>query len=69
MALVGKTGRLQQDEVTLMIALAKGGRRVVGLKGGSSPPLGREVIAACRRAGIAIEVVPRRHRGRSARRD
>jgi len=58
MALVGKTGRLQQDEVTLMIALAKGGRRVVGLKGGSSPPLGREVIAACRRAGIAIEVVP-----------
>src|SRR5260370_5495707 len=58
MALVGKTGRLQQDEVTLMIALAKGGRRVVGVKGGSSPPLGREVIAACRRAGIAVEVVP-----------
>ena len=53
-----KTGRLQQDEVTLMIALAKGGRRVVRLKGGSSPTSGREEIAACRRAGIAVEVVP-----------
>ena len=62
-ALVGKTGRfktgrLQQDEVTLMIALAKGGRRVVRLKVGSSPTSGREEIAACRRAGIAVEVVP-----------
>ena len=62
-ALVGKTGRfktgrLQQDEVTVMIALAKGGRRVVRLKAGSSPTSGREEIAACRRAGIAVEVVP-----------
>ena len=58
MALLGKTGRLRQDEVTLMIALAKGGRRVVRLKGGSSPTFGHEEIAACRRAGIAVEVVP-----------
>jgi uroporphyrin-III C-methyltransferase/precorrin-2 dehydrogenase/sirohydrochlorin ferrochelatase len=58
MALVGKTGRLQQDEVTLMIALAKAGRRVVRLKGGSAPTFGREEIAACRRAGIAVEIVP-----------
>jgi uroporphyrin-III C-methyltransferase / precorrin-2 dehydrogenase / sirohydrochlorin ferrochelatase len=58
MALVGKTGRSQQDEVTLMIALAKGGRRVVRLKGGSTPTFGHEEIAACRRAGIAVEVVP-----------
>jgi len=58
MALVGKTGPSQQDEVTLMIALAKAGRRVVRLKGGGSPTSGREEIAACRSAGIAVEVVP-----------
>jgi uroporphyrin-III C-methyltransferase / precorrin-2 dehydrogenase / sirohydrochlorin ferrochelatase len=58
MALVGKTGRSRQDEVTLMIALAKAGRRVVRLKGGGSPTSGREEIAACRRVGIAVEVVP-----------
>jgi uroporphyrin-III C-methyltransferase / precorrin-2 dehydrogenase / sirohydrochlorin ferrochelatase len=58
MALLGKTGRLRQDEVTLMIALAKGGGRVVRLKGGGSPTFGRKEIAACRRAGIAVEVVP-----------
>src|SRR2546428_3445923 len=58
MALVGKTGPSQQDEVTLMIALAKAGRRVVRLKGGGSPMSGPEEIAACRSAGIAVEVVP-----------
>jgi uroporphyrin-III C-methyltransferase/precorrin-2 dehydrogenase/sirohydrochlorin ferrochelatase len=58
MALLGKTGRLRQDEVTLMIALAKAGRRVVRLEGGGSPMFGRAEIAACRRAGIAVEVVP-----------
>src|SRR5262249_50694705 len=56
--LVGKTGPSQQDEVTLMIALAKAGRRVVRLKGGGSPTFGHEEIAACRSAGIAVEVVP-----------
>src|SRR6266566_900274 len=58
MALVGKTGPWRQDEVTLMIALAKAGRRVVRLKGGGSPMSGPEEIAACRSAGIAVEVVP-----------
>jgi uroporphyrin-III C-methyltransferase / precorrin-2 dehydrogenase / sirohydrochlorin ferrochelatase len=58
--LVGKTGPSQQDEVTLMIALAKAGARVVRLKGGGSPIFGRaaEEIAACRGAGLAVEVVP-----------
>jgi uroporphyrin-III C-methyltransferase/precorrin-2 dehydrogenase/sirohydrochlorin ferrochelatase len=54
--LVGKTDK--QDEVALLIALAKAARRVVRLKGAGSPTFGREEIAACRGAGLTIEVVP-----------
>jgi uroporphyrin-III C-methyltransferase/precorrin-2 dehydrogenase/sirohydrochlorin ferrochelatase len=54
--LVGKTDK--QDEVALLIALAKAGRRVVRLRGAGSPTFGREEIAACRGAGLTIEVVP-----------
>jgi uroporphyrin-III C-methyltransferase/precorrin-2 dehydrogenase/sirohydrochlorin ferrochelatase len=62
--LVGKTGygpSCKQDEInSLMIALAKTGKRVVRLKGGDPMIFGRagEAIAACRAAGIPIEVVP-----------
>jgi uroporphyrin-III C-methyltransferase/precorrin-2 dehydrogenase/sirohydrochlorin ferrochelatase len=62
--LVGKTGygpSCRQDEINdLMIALASAGRRVVRLKGGDPLIFGRagEEIAAARKAGIAIEVVP-----------
>jgi uroporphyrin-III C-methyltransferase / precorrin-2 dehydrogenase / sirohydrochlorin ferrochelatase len=62
--LVGKTGygpSCKQDEINaLMITLARAGKRVVRLKGGDPMIFGRagEEIAACRRAGIAIEVVP-----------
>jgi len=62
--LVGKTGHrpsCRQDEISaLMISLAKAGRRVVRLKGGDPMIFGRadEEIAACRAAGIAVEVVP-----------
>jgi uroporphyrin-III C-methyltransferase/precorrin-2 dehydrogenase/sirohydrochlorin ferrochelatase len=62
--LVGKTGyapSCRQDDVNKrMIALAKAGRRVVRLKGGDPMLFGRadEGIAACRAAGIAVEVVP-----------
>jgi uroporphyrin-III C-methyltransferase / precorrin-2 dehydrogenase / sirohydrochlorin ferrochelatase len=60
--LVGKTGpSCRENEVSaLMIALAKAGARVVRLKGGGSPIFGRaaEEIAACRGAGLAVEVVP-----------
>jgi uroporphyrin-III C-methyltransferase / precorrin-2 dehydrogenase / sirohydrochlorin ferrochelatase len=62
--LVGKTGfgpSCKQDEINaLMIALARHGRRVVRLKGGDPMIFGRagEEIAACRAAGIAVEVVP-----------
>ncbi len=60
--LVGKTGRFyQQDEINaLMVALAKAGGRVVRLKGGGSSMFGRaaEEVAACRGAGLAVEVVP-----------
>jgi uroporphyrin-III C-methyltransferase / precorrin-2 dehydrogenase / sirohydrochlorin ferrochelatase len=62
--LVGKTGHApscKQDDInTLMISLAKAGRRVVRLKGGDPMIFGRadEEIAACRKAGIAVEVVP-----------
>ena len=62
--LVGKTGyaaSCRQDEINaLMIALAKSGKRVVRLKGGDPLIFGRagEEIAACRAAGIAVEVVP-----------
>ncbi len=62
--MVGKTGfapSCRQDEIdALMVSLAKAGRRVVRLKGGDPMIFGRagEEIAACRKAGIAVEVVP-----------
>src|SRR5579863_6775394 len=62
--LVGKTGyapSCRQDDINaLMVSLAKAGRRVVRLKGGDPMLFGRadEEIAACRNAGIAVEVVP-----------
>jgi uroporphyrin-III C-methyltransferase/precorrin-2 dehydrogenase/sirohydrochlorin ferrochelatase len=62
--LVGKTGHkvsCRQDDINaLMISLAKSGRRVVRLKGGDPMIFGRadEELAACRAAGIPVEVVP-----------
>src|SRR5579864_8148358 len=62
--LVGKTGHkpsCRQDEINaLMVSLARAGRRVVRLKGGDPLIFGRadEEIAACRAAGISIDVVP-----------
>jgi len=62
--LVGKTGHApscRQDDINaLMVSLAKAGRRVVRLKGGDPMIFGRadEEIAACRNAGIAVDVVP-----------
>jgi uroporphyrin-III C-methyltransferase/precorrin-2 dehydrogenase/sirohydrochlorin ferrochelatase len=62
--LVGKAGygpSCKQDEINaLMVNLAKSGRRVVRLKGGDPLIFARagEEIAACRAAGIAIDVVP-----------
>jgi uroporphyrin-III C-methyltransferase/precorrin-2 dehydrogenase/sirohydrochlorin ferrochelatase len=62
--LVGKTGygpSCRQEEINqLMITLAKAGRRVVRLKSGDPMVFGRagEEIAACRTAGIAVEIVP-----------
>jgi uroporphyrin-III C-methyltransferase/precorrin-2 dehydrogenase/sirohydrochlorin ferrochelatase len=62
--MVGKTGfapSCKQDEINaLMVSLAKAGRRVVRLKGGDPMIFGRagEEIAACREAGIPVDVVP-----------
>lgn len=62
--MVGKTGHgpsCKQDEInTLMVSLAKSGKRVVRLKGGDPAIFGRagEEIEACRKAGIAVELVP-----------
>ena len=62
--LVGKTGHApscKQDDINaLVISLAKAGRRVVRLKGGDPMIFGRadEEIAACRAAGLSIDVVP-----------
>jgi uroporphyrin-III C-methyltransferase / precorrin-2 dehydrogenase / sirohydrochlorin ferrochelatase len=62
--LVGKSGgrpSCKQDEINrLMIDLARSGKRVVRLKGGDPMIFGRanEEIAALRRAGIALEIVP-----------
>jgi uroporphyrin-III C-methyltransferase/precorrin-2 dehydrogenase/sirohydrochlorin ferrochelatase len=62
--LVGKTGNgpsCKQEEInSLMISLAKNGKRVVRLKGGDPMIFGRagEEIAACRAEGIGVEVVP-----------
>jgi uroporphyrin-III C-methyltransferase/precorrin-2 dehydrogenase/sirohydrochlorin ferrochelatase len=62
--MVGKTGHgpaCKQTEINaLMIKLARAGKRVVRLKGGDPMIFGRagEEIAACRDAGIPVEVVP-----------
>lgn len=62
--LVGKTGygpSCKQDDINaLMVSLAREGRRVVRLKGGEPMIFGRagEEIAACRAAGLPVEVVP-----------
>jgi len=62
--LVGKTGFgpscRQEDINALMVGLARQGKRVVRLKGGDPLIFARaaEEIAACERAGIAVEVVP-----------
>ncbi|MEI9806287.1 MAG: uroporphyrinogen-III C-methyltransferase [Pseudolabrys sp.] len=62
--LVGKTGfgpSCKQDDInTLMVGLAKQGKRVVRLKGGDPLIFGRagEEIAACKAANIAVEIVP-----------
>jgi len=62
--LVGKTGHrdsCRQDDINaLMISLAMAGRQVVRLKGGDPMIFGRadDEIAACRAAGVAVEVVP-----------
>src|SRR5499425_599446 len=62
--MVGKTGfapSCRQDEINaLMVSFARAGKRVVRLKGGDPMIFGRagEEIAACRAAGIAVEVVP-----------
>ena len=62
--LVGKSGHRpscrQTDINALMVNLARSGKRVVRLKGGDPMIFGRagEEIAACRKAGIAVDVVP-----------
>ncbi len=62
--LVGKAGyapSCKQDDINaLMVSLAKAGRRVVRLKGGDPMIFGRadEEIAACRAAGIDVDIVP-----------
>ena len=62
--MVGKTGggpACKQDDISsLMISLARQGKRVIRLKGGDPMIFGRatEEIAACRAAGIQVEVVP-----------
>jgi uroporphyrin-III C-methyltransferase/precorrin-2 dehydrogenase/sirohydrochlorin ferrochelatase len=62
--LVGKTGFgpscKQEDINSLMVGLARQGKRVVRLKGGDPLIFGRaaEEIAACKAANIAVDVVP-----------
>jgi len=65
---VGKIGygpSCRQDEINaMMVTFAKAGKRVVRLKGGDPMIFGRagEEIAACRAAGIGVELVPGRPR-------
>jgi uroporphyrin-III C-methyltransferase / precorrin-2 dehydrogenase / sirohydrochlorin ferrochelatase len=62
--LVGKTGFgpscTQEDINSLMVSLAKQGKRVIRLKGGDPLIFGRaaEEIAACEVANIPVDVVP-----------
>lgn len=62
--LVGKTGGgkscRQSDINETMVALALEGMRVVRLKGGDPMVFGRanEEMAACRQAGVPVEVIP-----------
>ena len=52
---------MSQEEIdALLVDLARSGKGVVRLKGGDPYVLGRggEEAAACRRAGVAVEVVP-----------
>jgi len=62
--LVGGAGdgsACEEDEINkLMVVLAKAGRRVVRLTRCEGPTLSRDTaaIAACRAAGIAVEIVP-----------
>ncbi len=60
MLLAATGGEPRDDEIGGLIALAKAGRRVVRLKGGNPAAAGETnaEIAACRSAGIAVEVVP-----------
>jgi uroporphyrin-III C-methyltransferase / precorrin-2 dehydrogenase / sirohydrochlorin ferrochelatase len=56
----GGEARRHDDEIRLSIALARAGRRVVRLKGGD-PARSAETeaeMAACRSAGVAVELVP-----------
>lgn len=61
---VGKRGAgpsCRQDDIsTLVVALASAGKTVIRLKSGDPMIFGRatEEIAACRAAGIAVEIVP-----------
>jgi uroporphyrin-III C-methyltransferase / precorrin-2 dehydrogenase / sirohydrochlorin ferrochelatase len=61
---VGKRGHrpsCKQDDINaMMVALARSGKRVVRLKGGDPLVFGRagEEIAACRAAGVPVEIVP-----------
>src|SRR5262249_12278381 len=62
--MVGRTGHgpaCKQDDINrLVIALARAGKRVVRLKGGDPMIFGRggEELAACRAAGLRVDVVP-----------